>query len=187
MRSAVDAVRRVLRDGGDGPGSGAAAVAAALARGALLGARGNSGVILSQVLRGVAEARARPVAGPSTGGARARRRARSGRTGSPPPPSRGPGRAPCSRCWPRRPGRPSRPAPTGSTTSRSRPPTAAGAALRATTGQLPELARAGVVDAGGLGLYLVLDALAGLVSGRAGGGDCRRRTAGADGARTAAC
>ena len=40
---------------------------------------------------------------------------------------------------------------------------AAAGALRATTGQLPELARAGVVDAGGLGVCLVLDALAGLV------------------------
>jgi dihydroxyacetone kinase-like predicted kinase len=46
---------------------------------------------------------------------------------------------------------------------------AAGAAVQATTGQLPELARAGVVDAGGLGLYLVLDALAALVTGRSGG------------------
>ena len=45
---------------------------------------------------------------------------------------------------------------------------AAAGALPATTGQLPELARAGVVDAGGLGVWLVLDALAGLVSGRAG-------------------
>ena len=37
-------------------GAAAEAVASALARGALLGARGNSGVILSQMLRGVAEA-----------------------------------------------------------------------------------------------------------------------------------
>jgi dihydroxyacetone kinase-like predicted kinase len=43
---------------------------------------------------------------------------------------------------------------------------AAGTALHATTAQLPELTRAGVVDAGGLGLYLVLDALAGVVCGR---------------------
>jgi DAK2 domain fusion protein YloV len=46
---------------------------------------------------------------------------------------------------------------------------AAGAAVQATTGQLPELAKAGVVDAGGLGLYIVLDALAALVTGRACG------------------
>ncbi|MBF6214393.1 DAK2 domain-containing protein [Nocardia puris] len=45
-------------------GAGADEVAAALARGATLGARGNSGIILSQVLRGVAEATVR---GPLTG------------------------------------------------------------------------------------------------------------------------
>uniref|UniRef100_UPI001BDD5210 DAK2 domain-containing protein n=1 Tax=Pseudonocardia lacus TaxID=2835865 RepID=UPI001BDD5210 len=45
---------------------------------------------------------------------------------------------------------------------------AAAAALRSTTRQLPELARAGVVDAGGLGIYVVLDALAALLGGRPG-------------------
>ena len=40
---------------------------------------------------------------------------------------------------------------------------AARTALRATPAQLPALARAGVVDAGGIGLYVVLDALAALV------------------------
>src|SRR5690349_9398252 len=48
MRSAVDAVEAAA--------VGPDAVAGALARGALLGACGNSGVILSQVLRGLAEA-----------------------------------------------------------------------------------------------------------------------------------
>jgi dihydroxyacetone kinase-like predicted kinase len=43
---------------------------------------------------------------------------------------------------------------------------AAATALRATPGQLPELGRAGVVDAGGLGLVVVLDALAAVVTGR---------------------
>src|ERR671923_280944 len=54
----------------------------------------------------------------------------------------------------------------------ARPPPQAGAAGKAvatTTSQMPELARAGVVDAGGLGLFLVIDALAGLVSDRSGG------------------
>jgi DAK2 domain fusion protein YloV len=50
MGAACDAVRR------EAEGSGAPAVLAVLARGALTGARGNSGVILSQVLRGMAEA-----------------------------------------------------------------------------------------------------------------------------------
>lgn len=43
---------------------------------------------------------------------------------------------------------------------------AAATALRATPDQLPELARAGVVDAGGLGLVVVLDALAAVATGR---------------------
>ena len=43
---------------------------------------------------------------------------------------------------------------------------AARTALRATPDQLPELGRAGVVDAGGIGLYVVLDALVALVTGR---------------------
>src|SRR5690606_105878 len=58
MRSAVDAVQRriVDQDGGSDGQADPGAVAAALARGALVGARGNSGVILSQVLRGLADA-----------------------------------------------------------------------------------------------------------------------------------
>ena len=58
---------------------------------------------------------------------------------------------------------------------------AAAAAVRDTPGQLPELARAGVVDAGGLGLCVVLDALAALVTDRepaasAQLGPCRPRS-----------
>ncbi len=169
MRSAVDAVRRVLRDGGDGPGSGAAAVAGALARGALVGARGNSGVILSQVLRGVAEAVA-AVAGPSpAGGVLADALGRADRlaTAAVSRPRQGTVLSVLA-------------AAAGAAVAAGSDrldvvavaaAEAAGAALRATTGQLPELARAGVVDAGGLGLYLVLDALAGLASGRVGGGE----------------
>jgi DAK2 domain fusion protein YloV len=51
MRAGVDEGRRAFSSGG-----GAGAVAAAVAHGALLGARGNSGVILSQVIRGFAGA-----------------------------------------------------------------------------------------------------------------------------------
>ncbi|MFR9751977.1 DAK2 domain-containing protein [Nocardia sp. 004] len=51
MRAAVETAEAV-DEGGDASG----AVAAALARGATAGARGNSGIILSQVLRGIAEA-----------------------------------------------------------------------------------------------------------------------------------
>ena len=47
-----------------------------------------------------------------------------------------------------------------------RRPKRAAAALRATTAQLPALAHAGVVDAGGMGIYLLLDALAALLADR---------------------
>ncbi|MBA0045219.1 DAK2 domain-containing protein [Mycobacterium sp. NPDC050853] len=52
MRSAVNAAEAL------GEGATVAQVAAALARGAVHGARGNSGVILSQIVRGVADAAA---------------------------------------------------------------------------------------------------------------------------------
>ena len=159
MRSAVEAVRR-----GHGETS-AAAVSAALARGALLGARGNSGVILSQVLRGVAEAVA---AGAAPGGAvltdalaRASRLAKAAITR----PKEGTVltvlAAAADAAAATRSDRIDAVAPVAAE--------AAAVALEKTTAQLPELARAGVVDAGGLGLYLVLDALAGLVTGRPGG------------------
>ena len=50
MRAAIDAVERTT-----GAGASAGEVAFAMARGATTGARGNSGIILSQVIRGVAE------------------------------------------------------------------------------------------------------------------------------------
>ena len=54
---------------------------------------------------------------------------------------------------------------------------AAATALRATPDQLPELARAGVVDAGGLGLVVVLDALA-AAGHRPGAGSASRQARG---------
>ncbi|WP_300007645.1 DAK2 domain-containing protein [Pseudonocardia sp.] len=153
MRAAVEEAR------GDGE-----PVAPALARGALLGARGNSGVILSQVLRGMADAIA-AVAGPSAGGrvladglGRAHRLATAAVTR----PREGTVLSVLSAAAV---------ASVAVGSDRLDDVSAAAAdaardALRETTGQLPELARAGVVDAGGLGLYLVLDALAALVGGR---------------------
>ncbi|WP_024806526.1 DAK2 domain-containing protein [Nocardia sp. BMG51109] len=61
MRAAVGAAEAVEQAEGDG--SSSLMVAGAMARAATAGARGNSGIILSQVLRGVAEAAA---AGPLT-------------------------------------------------------------------------------------------------------------------------
>jgi fatty acid kinase len=168
MRSAADAVRRAVRENG----RGVAAVAGALARGAFVGARGNSGVILSQVLRGLAEAVA-PVVAPKPAGAvlaDALRRAHRLATAAVARPREGTVLSVLA-------------AAAGAAADAGSDrlddvavaaAEAAGAALQATTGQLPELARAGVVDAGGLGIYLVLDALAGLVSGRSGAGDLPR-------------
>jgi len=167
MRAALDAVRRGLQEpaaGGDTDGAGPATVAAALARGALIGARGNSGVILSQVLRGLAEAVTAAVS--RCGGAvladalgRADRLARAAVS---------------------RPREGTVLTVLAAAAAAAREvgsdrldevavaaADAAGTALAATTGQLPELARAGVVDAGGLGLFLVLDALAAVATGRA--------------------
>ncbi|MGQ4614647.1 DAK2 domain-containing protein [Nocardia sp. R7R-8] len=53
MRAAVEAGEEAAR--ANGVGSAAVAVAVAMAHGATVGARGNSGIILSQVLRGVAD------------------------------------------------------------------------------------------------------------------------------------
>ncbi|MDN5931093.1 MAG: DAK2 domain-containing protein [Pseudonocardia sp.] len=150
----------------DGTGDGDGPVAAALARGALVGARGNSGVILSQILRGVADAVAAK-AGPSAGGkvlADGLNRAHRLATAAITRPREGTVLSVLSAAAVAS-------VAVGSDRLDAVAVAAADAArdaLRETTGQLPELARAGVVDAGGLGLYLVLDALAGLVSARPG-------------------
>ncbi|MDN5857050.1 MAG: DAK2 domain-containing protein [Pseudonocardia sp.] len=132
-----------------------AADPAALAKGALVGARGNSGVLLSQVLRGVASV---VVEQGDLGAALSAAAAAAGSALSRPRPGTiltvldEAAAAAAGKCL-------SDAAPAAAD--------AAGRAVRQTTAQLPELARAGVVDAGGLGLYVVLDALAGLVTGRA--------------------
>jgi uncharacterized protein len=171
MRAAADAVRRVVRE--NGAGRGVAVVAAALARGALVGARGNSGVILSQVLRGFAEA-VTPVPRPAGAVlADALQRAHRLATAAVSSPKEGTVLSVLAAA-----------AGAAAEVGSDRldevavaAADAAGTAVQATTGQLPELARAGVVDAGGLGLYLVLDALAALVTGRAPGGELPRTPA----------
>ncbi|MCO1654327.1 DAK2 domain-containing protein [Pseudonocardia humida] len=167
MRSAADAVPPAAAAR---PPSGdperTSTVADALAAGALRGARGNSGIILSQVLRGVAEAVA-AVGGQAGGGgvlADALCRAHLLATAAVTRPRPGTVLSVLAAA--------ARAAVTaGASRLDAVAEAAAGAAagaLRATTRQLPELARAGVVDAGGLGLYVVLDALAALLGGRPG-------------------
>jgi fatty acid kinase len=156
MRSAAEAV-----PAGDGPAS----TADALAAGALRGARGNSGVILSQVLRGVAEA-VSAVTGPAGGGVLvdALDRAHKLATAAVSRPRQGTVLSVLAAA--------ARAAVEVGATRldavADAAATAAATALRATTRQLPELARAGVVDAGGLGLFVVLDALAAVLGGRPG-------------------
>ena len=133
-----------------------------------MGARGNSGVILSQLLRGMADGvegrrrrgRRRPSCrGRSTAGAR--RRTTPWRTRS---------RAPCSpsRGWPRS-APPARRRRGADDAELAAVVTAAAegarAALAETPQQLDVLRRAGVVDAGGRGVCVLLDALVSVVTG----------------------
>lgn len=159
VRAAAEALYRLAPAAGSSVPVEVAAMA--LARGALRGARGNSGVIVSQVYRGLAEALAehdgtgcgraladglcrayelarsavsRPVEGTVLTVLRAAaRHADSG---------------------------------TGLVEVVARALEAATLALADTPRELPELARAGVVDAGGRGLVLLLEALADTVGAR---------------------
>ncbi|MBV8992662.1 MAG: DAK2 domain-containing protein [Pseudonocardiales bacterium] len=167
MRAGLDAVLRAHRDDRDvAPGS----TVAMLARGALMGARGNSGVILSQVLRGLAEpllgadpqsqATAWDGAGLRAGLCRADELARA--AVSDPVPgtvltvlhaaAQAAAAVPSDDL--------------GEVASAAT--AAASGALADTPRQLAALATAGVVDAGGRGLTLLLEALLGVVSERPG-------------------
>jgi DAK2 domain fusion protein YloV len=146
-----------------GPTTELGRVLRALARGALLGARGNSGVILSQMFAGMAEALAEvPAAGGRAVAAALDRAAFSAREAVADPVEG-----------------------TILTVARAAADAAlavdgddavavicaaqeaARVALAATPQQLPALARAGVVDAGGRGLVVLLDALVEVVTGDA--------------------
>ncbi|WP_020671148.1 DAK2 domain-containing protein [Amycolatopsis nigrescens] len=157
MTGARDAL---ARENTESAVDGAGRALGVLAKGAVLAARGNSGVILSQVLRGLAEsvdgaervggaelaaalvradrtateAVARPVAGTMLSVLHAVAGAVGDHDGSPEDVA-------------------------------TEAAAAASAALEQTPRQLPVLASAGVVDAGGRGLVAVLDALAGVLNG----------------------
>jgi DAK2 domain fusion protein YloV len=165
MRAGLDAV---LRDHGADRDSPPGSTVAVLARGALMGARGNSGVILSQVLRGLAE----PLIGPELDGrawdgAALRmglRRADELATAAVSEPVSGTvltvlhaaARAAAA----------VRSDELGAVASAAT--AAAAGALADTPRQLAALAIAGVVDAGGRGLTLLLEALLAVVSERPG-------------------
>jgi DAK2 domain fusion protein YloV len=134
-----------------------------MARGALLGARGNSGVIVSQILRGMADTFATTVAVRGGDLARALRTATEAAYAAVARPVEGTVLSVVAA------------AAEGAGRVRSDDVVAvaraaarsAAEALARTPQQLPVLARAGVVDAGGRGLCLLLDALVEALSGTA--------------------
>jgi uncharacterized protein len=150
----------------------AAAALAALARGAVLGARGNSGVIVSQLLRGIAAELAAAGSADAAGAGLARRPA--GRVLAAAL-DRAAGLAYEAVADPvegtilsvaRAAADGARAADSddlGTVVRAAR--AAADEALAQTPRQLPALARAGVVDAGGRGLVVLLDALTAVVTG----------------------
>ncbi len=154
LRAAAEAL------GADGTAEGVGPVLRCMARGALLGARGNSGVIVSQLLRGAADALS---AGPTAGGrelAAALARACELAYASVAEPVEGTilsvARAAADSAGA---------AGDDLVAVIKAAASGAAAALARTPEQLPALARAGVVDAGGRGLVVLLDALAAVITG----------------------
>lgn len=138
----------------------AATAADGWARGAGLGARGNSGLILAQVLLGVAGALAGP--GPCTGAVLTAALGRADVLATAAVSEPAPGTVlTVLRCVADAVG----PVAEGTLADVARTAlAAAGTAVAATTAQLPELVAAGVVDAGARGLELVLAALVTVVA-----------------------
>ncbi|MBJ8342249.1 DAK2 domain-containing protein [Antrihabitans sp. YC3-6] len=156
MRAAVDSIARLVPENPT-----AHDVAAAMARGATTGARGNSGIILSQVMRGVAEA---TVDGPLTGRtlADALHAAATLVRGAVSVPVEGTvvtvldcAAAAARTC--------ARDSPVAEVATIAAD--AAVDALQRTRGQLDVLEAAGAVDAGGLGLVVLLDAMVAVITG----------------------
>lgn len=159
LRSAAEALESdAFADGSTGAG----AVLAAMAQGAVLGARGNSGVIVSQILRGMADAFGDVASADGTQLAAALEAACESAYAAVAKPVEGTilsvlrcaaeeSRRTCDR--------------PGASLADIVAAAAGGAtaALARTPGQLDVLAAAGVVDAGGQGLVVMLDALAATV------------------------
>ncbi|MBO2463046.1 DAK2 domain-containing protein [Actinomadura violacea] len=146
--------------GGLPDGAGEADTWRAVSQAALLGARGNSGVILSQVLRGMADVLGAPARPGGAALAEALEHASVLARAAVEHPVEGTilsvlGEAAAAAS-----------AASGTDLAGTARAAADGArrALRRTTGQLDVLARSGVVDAGAAGLCVVLDALAAVVT-----------------------
>lgn len=170
LRAMTDALRR------ERPVALASA-AAVMARGALLGARGNSGVILSQFVRGMAEVLGELTDGtpvtdaPTLFAAAIRRGAERARAGVADP-AEGTILTVADRAADAATEAAVRVARTmaGVAAVTTAAAAAAAEAVRRTPQQLEVLRRAGVVDAGGRGLSIILDALAVATGGSPAGG-----------------
>jgi DAK2 domain fusion protein YloV len=149
------------------------------ARGALLGARGNSGVILAQILQGFADSWQGPRVGAAelAAGLRA---AADAATDAVAAPAEGTILTVASAAAQAASHRLS----AGLADTCVHISQTAAAALSATVDQLPALTRAGVVDAGGLGLALILDALVEVVTGEPTGTALAAADSGARAARS---
>ncbi|MGI5144892.1 DAK2 domain-containing protein [Plantactinospora sp. CA-294935] len=163
MTSAEQAVRLERDDPGVGGQPAPARVLRLLARGALLGARGNSGVIVSQILRGLADALGDTPEVRGRALARALRAAGAAAYSAVAEPVEGTvlSVVTAAAAAAERADTDDLPAVVRAAA------TAAAEALARTPEQLPALARAGVVDAGGRGLCVLLDALVEVVTGAA--------------------
>ncbi|MEU2790761.1 DAK2 domain-containing protein [Streptomyces sp. NPDC007100] len=151
--------------GASGTAPGLSDAVGAMAHGALIGARGNSGTILAQLLRGMAEVLGDGAADRADGGGaaalkRALRRAAESTYEAVAHPVEGTVltvATVAAQAAERADGSPAAVARAAYEGART--------ALEATPGQLAVLGRAGVVDAGGCGLVALLGALAGALSG----------------------
>ncbi|MFD0560260.1 hypothetical protein FB566_4260 [Stackebrandtia endophytica] len=152
------------------PDADLATVTAGAARGALLAARGNSGVILAQLLQGLADSWTGDVVD-ATALAAGLTKAAEVAAEAVAEPAEGTiltvatqaADAAAQRVRPRGTERSGELAEMAVAVAE-----AAATAVAATVDQLPALSRAGVVDAGGLGLALILAELAGVVTGHSG-------------------
>jgi len=162
MALTLDAV--VAEFGAGGKGDDLLAVTAALRHGSLMGARGNSGVILSQILRGFADEFAERATIDRDSLVAALRRATDGAYAAVGNPVEG---TILSVVRAAAEGAEGAPANASMVAVLEVAQRSARVALARTPEQLPVLSAAGVVDAGGTGLVLLLDAFLFVADGRA--------------------
>jgi DAK2 domain fusion protein YloV len=173
VESAVQAVEAVFTGHETGASVPAAADAVrAMAHGALIGARGNSGTILAQLLRGMAEVLTGELPGDQPPGdgnrlAPALRRAAGMARDAVARPVEGTILSVAAGAADAAEGTAADGAPADCAATARAAYAGARAALDATPAQLPVLGRAGVVDAGGRGLLAVLGALVHALTGQA--------------------